>query len=88
MKKQVCDFYQVPESSITSENRTHLVSRIHSLVALFYSEQAGSVSQVADYLGKEVSTLSRQLNNLKQMMMNDKQLQQEIEVLKNVKTQV
>jgi putative transposase len=90
ISQQVCKYYQIPESEITAENRSHLVSKIRSLVTLLYIEQEGSISEVAAYFGKDISTLSRQVTKLKQKILVDNRLRREIEALnkqKNAKAQ-
>jgi REP element-mobilizing transposase RayT len=87
ISKKVCSFYQVAESLVTASNRSHLASKIRSLVTLLHSEQSGSISRVSEYFEKDVSTLSKNLNKLKQKLLVDSQLQQEVETLKNTKIQ-
>ncbi len=82
ISKQVCSFYKVPESLIKTKTRSRLASKLRACVSLILSEQSGSISQAAEYFGKDLSTLSRQLTNLKQQLTTDKKLEQEIQTLR------
>lgn len=81
--RKVCNYYRVAESSVNANNRSHIASKIRSLVALLYSEQSGTLSRVAEYFDKDLSTISKNLNNLKTKLLSDSQLQEEVESLKN-----
>jgi len=90
INKQVCRFFQIPESLLKTKDRSLLASKLRSFAALIFSEQSGSISQVADYYGRDISTISRQITNLKRKMLTDNTLEKELNRLKkqlNAKTQ-
>lgn len=87
ISRKVCSFYQLAESSIHANNRSHIASKIRSLVTLLHTEQSGSISRVAEYFGKDVSTLSKNLKKLEKKLLEDSQLREEVERLKNPKMQ-
>ena len=87
LSKKVCDFFKISESLIKDRNRLRTASKIRSIIALEYTIYSGSISQVADYFDRDLSTLSRQLVNLKQKLITDKHLQEEIRSLRHFLTQ-
>ncbi|MBU2514192.1 transposase [bacterium] len=87
LSEKVCIYFKVPESLLKDDNRIRLASKIRSIIALEFTGHSGSIRQVADYFGRDISTLSRQLANLKLKIMTDEYLQQEIQALRNYLTQ-
>jgi hypothetical protein len=80
--KKVCDFFEIPESLLKDTKQIRSASKIRSIIALEFTRYSGTIRQVADYFGRDLSTLSRQLTNLKRNVSTDAHLQKEIQALK------
>lgn len=84
ISQQVCRLFEVSEDFLKAKNRSLLASKLRSFVTLLFTEQSGSISQVAEYFGKDLSTLSRQLTNLRRNVQTNATLKQELERAKNM----
>ena len=87
LSEKVSAFFGINESLLHNSNRNRLASKIRTIIALEFTEHSGSISKVAEYFGRDVSTLSRQLTNLQKKLTSDKSLQDDIKSLKSKLTQ-
>ncbi|MFH2129672.1 MAG: transposase [bacterium] len=78
ISEQVCNYFDILEEVIKQKQNSRLGARYRTYVAFIYSENKGSIKEVATYFKRDPSTLSRQLTTLKQKLLEDKVLQKEV----------
>lgn len=81
---QVCHCFSITESSLKQRQNSRLAAKCRAYIALIYTENKGSIKDVAIYFNRDPTTLSRQLTTLKQRFLTDKVLQAEIKNMKKI----